>query len=110
MPALSQAITGALYGLYVGLALSWFASSVGQALAFLLGRYLFRASVKAYLLQRVPNFPQIVSGARGGVEGALQLVVSTGAGDKGKLIADEQGATRPQMQSGSHVAYVCGAQ
>lgn len=56
---LLQAITGALYGLYVGLALSWFASSVGQALAFLLGRYLFRASVKAYLLQRVPNFPQI---------------------------------------------------
>ncbi len=47
----------------MGLALSWFASSVGQALAFLLGRYLFRASVKAYLLQRVPNFPQIVSGA-----------------------------------------------
>ncbi|KAG2500159.1 hypothetical protein HYH03_001741 [Edaphochlamys debaryana] len=54
-----QAITGALYGLYAGLVVSWLASSVGQALAFLLGRYLFRASVKSYLLQRVPNFPQI---------------------------------------------------
>ncbi|GFR42230.1 hypothetical protein Agub_g3123 [Astrephomene gubernaculifera] len=54
-----QAITGALYGLYAGLLVSWLASSVGQALAFLLGRYLFRASVKAYMLQRVPNFPQI---------------------------------------------------
>ncbi|KAG2438514.1 hypothetical protein HXX76_005065 [Chlamydomonas incerta] len=56
---LLQAITGALYGLYAGLVVSWLASVVGQALAFLLGRYLFRASVKSYLLQRVPNFPQI---------------------------------------------------
>ncbi|GLC44991.1 hypothetical protein PLESTB_001745900 [Pleodorina starrii] len=56
---LLQAITGALYGLYAGLLVSWFASSVGQALAFLLGRYLFRASVKSYLVTRVPNFPQI---------------------------------------------------
>ncbi|EFJ52800.1 hypothetical protein VOLCADRAFT_86135 [Volvox carteri f. nagariensis] len=56
---LLQAITGALYGLYAGLVVSWFASAVGQSLAFLLGRYLFRSSVKAYLVQRVPNFPQI---------------------------------------------------
>ncbi|KAG2430643.1 hypothetical protein HYH02_013641 [Chlamydomonas schloesseri] len=56
---LLQCITGALYGLYAGLVVSWLASAVGQALAFLLGRYLFRASVKSYLLQRVPNFPQI---------------------------------------------------
>ncbi|GIL77864.1 hypothetical protein Vretimale_6601 [Volvox reticuliferus] len=61
---LLQAITGALYGLYAGLIVSWFASSVGQSLAFLLGRYLFRASVKAYLVQRVTNFPQIEAAIR----------------------------------------------
>jgi hypothetical protein len=69
-----QCLAGALYGLYAGLALSWLASSLGQALAFLLGRYLFRATVKAYLLQRVPNFPQIVSSAlrSSAAQGALQ--------------------------------------
>jgi uncharacterized membrane protein YdjX (TVP38/TMEM64 family) len=56
---LLQVLSGALYSFYVGLLLSWFATSVGQALAFLLGRYLFRRSVKAYLIERVPNFPLI---------------------------------------------------
>ena len=54
-----QVLSGALYNFYVGLLVSWFATSVGQSLAFVLGRYLFRRSVKAYLLERVPNFPII---------------------------------------------------
>eukprot|EP00195_Chlamydomonas_chlamydogama_P007023 CAMPEP_0202892994 /NCGR_PEP_ID=MMETSP1392-20130828/2653_1 /ASSEMBLY_ACC=CAM_ASM_000868 /TAXON_ID=225041 /ORGANISM="Chlamydomonas chlamydogama, Strain SAG 11-48b" /LENGTH=252 /DNA_ID=CAMNT_0049577161 /DNA_START=593 /DNA_END=1351 /DNA_ORIENTATION=- len=54
-----QVISGALYGFWVGLLVSWLATSVGQSLAFLLGRYLFRASVKSYLHSTWPTFPTI---------------------------------------------------
>ena len=56
---LMQVLSGALYGFYMGLLITWVSSCAGQCLAFLLGRYLLRRSVKSYLLQRVPNFPQI---------------------------------------------------
>lgn len=54
-----QVISGALYGFWVGLLVSWVATSTGQSLAFLLGRYLFRQPVKTYLHQTWPNFPAI---------------------------------------------------
>jgi uncharacterized membrane protein YdjX (TVP38/TMEM64 family) len=54
-----QVISGALYGFWIGLLVSWVATSLGQSLAFLLGRYLFRAPVKSYLHQTWPNFPTI---------------------------------------------------
>lgn len=54
-----QVISGALYGFWMGLLVSWLATSIGQSLAFLLGRYLFRAPVKAYLHQTWPSFPTI---------------------------------------------------
>ena len=37
-----QVISGALYGLWSGLWISWLATSVGQSLAFLLGRWVLR--------------------------------------------------------------------
>lgn len=54
-----QVISGAVYGFWLGLLMSWVATSVGQSLAFLLGRYLFRAPVKAYLHSTWPSFPTI---------------------------------------------------
>ncbi len=54
-----QVMSGALYGFWMGLVVSWLATSVGQSLAFLLGRYLFRPTVKAYLHSTWPTFPAI---------------------------------------------------
>ena len=54
-----QVISGALYGFWSGLWISWVASTAGQSLAFLIGRHLFRAPVKAYLLATWPSFPVI---------------------------------------------------
>ena len=54
-----QLISGALYGFWMGFMVSWIATSLGQALAFLLGRYLFRPTVKSYLHNTWPTFPTI---------------------------------------------------
>lgn len=54
-----QVISGALYGFWMGLLISWFATSVGQSVAFLIGRYLFRPTVKSYLHSTWPSFPAI---------------------------------------------------
>ncbi|KAL6759383.1 snare associated Golgi protein-domain-containing protein [Haematococcus lacustris] len=54
-----QVMSGALYGFWMGLLVSWVATSLGQALAFLLGRYLFRPTVKSYLHSTWPTFPAI---------------------------------------------------
>eukprot|EP00200_Dunaliella_tertiolecta_P006651 CAMPEP_0202357512 /NCGR_PEP_ID=MMETSP1126-20121109/11511_1 /ASSEMBLY_ACC=CAM_ASM_000457 /TAXON_ID=3047 /ORGANISM="Dunaliella tertiolecta, Strain CCMP1320" /LENGTH=272 /DNA_ID=CAMNT_0048950411 /DNA_START=242 /DNA_END=1060 /DNA_ORIENTATION=+ len=54
-----QVISGALYGFTKGFMVSWVSTSTGQALAFLLGRYLFRPTVKAYLHSTWPTFPTI---------------------------------------------------
>eukprot|EP00197_Chlamydomonas_leiostraca_P006495 CAMPEP_0202868928 /NCGR_PEP_ID=MMETSP1391-20130828/11405_1 /ASSEMBLY_ACC=CAM_ASM_000867 /TAXON_ID=1034604 /ORGANISM="Chlamydomonas leiostraca, Strain SAG 11-49" /LENGTH=292 /DNA_ID=CAMNT_0049549159 /DNA_START=165 /DNA_END=1040 /DNA_ORIENTATION=- len=54
-----QVISGALYGFWMGMVVSWAATSMGQSLAFLLGRYLFRPTVKAYLHNTWPTFPTI---------------------------------------------------
>lgn len=54
-----QVISGALYGFGVGFFVSWCATSLGQCLAFLLGRYLFRPTVKTYLHNTWPTFPNI---------------------------------------------------
>jgi uncharacterized membrane protein YdjX (TVP38/TMEM64 family) len=54
-----QVISGALYGFWGGMAVSWTSTSLGQSLAFLLGRYLFRPTVKSYLHARWPTFPTI---------------------------------------------------
>eukprot|EP00798_Chlamydomonas_sp_ICE-L_P010152 gene10152-8055_t len=54
-----QVVSGALYGFWYGFLVSWVATSVGQSLAFVLGRYLFRALVKNYLRQTWPTFPVI---------------------------------------------------
>lgn len=56
-----QVISGALYGFWMGFMVSWGATSLGQCLAFLLGRYLFRPTVKAYLHSTWPTFPTIDS-------------------------------------------------
>jgi uncharacterized membrane protein YdjX (TVP38/TMEM64 family) len=47
---------GAVYGFALGSIITWLATVAGQTLAFLLGRYLLRDFVVAYLLKRVPNF------------------------------------------------------
>eukprot|EP00798_Chlamydomonas_sp_ICE-L_P015754 gene15754-21877_t len=52
-----QVVSGALYGFWFGLWVSWVATSIGQSLSFLLGRYLFRQAVKKYLHQSWPSFP-----------------------------------------------------
>jgi hypothetical protein len=54
-----QVATGALYGFWMGLLVSWIGTSAGQCLAFLLGRYLFRPTVKTYLHNTWPTFPAI---------------------------------------------------
>ncbi len=54
-----QVISGALYGFWFGFWVSWLATSAGQSLAFVLGRYLFRAPVKSYLHSTWPTFPII---------------------------------------------------
>eukprot|EP00877_Chromochloris_zofingiensis_P014815 jgi/Chrzof1/9588/Cz04g08160.t1 len=51
--------TGAVYGFLLGACISWLATSIGQTLAFLLGRYLLRDTVSAVLVKRVPNFSSI---------------------------------------------------
>mmetsp|Transcript_12836 Transcript_12836/g.22638 ORF Transcript_12836/g.22638 Transcript_12836/m.22638 type:complete len:320 (-) Transcript_12836:267-1226(-) len=56
---LMQLLSGALYGFWMGLVVSWVATSTGQSLAFLLGRYLFRPTVKNYLHSTWPSFPTI---------------------------------------------------
>jgi uncharacterized membrane protein YdjX (TVP38/TMEM64 family) len=54
-----QVMSGALYGFWMGMVVSWLATSAGQSLAFLLGRYLFRPTVKQYLHSTWPSFPAI---------------------------------------------------
>uniref|UniRef100_A0A7S0YCY1 VTT domain-containing protein n=1 Tax=Polytomella parva TaxID=51329 RepID=A0A7S0YCY1_9CHLO len=61
---LLQMVTGALYGMYLGFFVSWAATAIGQALAFVLGRYLLRKTVKSYLSQTFPNFPVIDAAIR----------------------------------------------
>ena len=61
---LMQIISGAVYGFWNGLLVSWVATSTGQSLAFLIGRYLFRASVKSYLHSNWPNFAAIDAAIR----------------------------------------------
>lgn len=51
-----QVVSGAVYGFGMGLIISWAATTLAQSFAFLLGRYLFRASVKSYMLTTFPNF------------------------------------------------------
>ncbi|MCB1640723.1 MAG: TVP38/TMEM64 family protein, partial [Xanthomonadales bacterium] len=43
---------GAIFGLWIGLLLASFASTIGATLAFLLSRFLFRDSVKSRFGQR----------------------------------------------------------
>lgn len=59
-----QVVSGALYGFWVGMLVSWMATSVGQCLAFLLGRYLFRQLVKNYLHRTWPSFHSIDAAMR----------------------------------------------
>lgn len=60
LPGMVLAVgAGATYGFYVGSAIIWTATSIGQTLAFLLGRYLFRDAVASWLLQRVERFSSI---------------------------------------------------
>jgi uncharacterized membrane protein YdjX (TVP38/TMEM64 family) len=48
---IAQVLSGALYGFWAGLAVSWLATNIGQCAAFLLGRYLFRPTVKVKAVQ-----------------------------------------------------------
>ncbi len=61
---LLQVITGAVYGLKYGMLMSWIGTSIGQTIAFLLGRHLFRAPVKSYLTSTWPTFPAIDAAIR----------------------------------------------
>ncbi len=47
---LMQVVSGALYGFWMGLLVSWVATSTGQSLAFLLGRCAgaLRFTIQAY--------------------------------------------------------------
>ena len=46
-------------GIYVGGALAWLGTSIGQTLAFIAGRYLLRDMVLDHVTQRYPKWPVI---------------------------------------------------
>ena len=50
---------GAVYGMPIGAAISWVGTLVGQILAFLVGRFLFKESLAALVEKRVPKFHAI---------------------------------------------------
>lgn len=50
---------GAAYGFYIGLAISWLGTVLGQVGAFLLGRFLLRDIVFSFLVKRVQGFASI---------------------------------------------------
>lgn len=58
---LFSVIGGAAYGPWLGAILSWFATAVGQTLAFLLGRYLLQNWVNSFLASRVSDFEAVSS-------------------------------------------------
>jgi uncharacterized membrane protein YdjX (TVP38/TMEM64 family) len=56
-PAMVMAMAGgAVFGLVAGTILTWLGSSIGQIIAFIIGRYLLRESVKSYLTKQFPKW------------------------------------------------------
>ena len=54
--------SGAAFGLAAGTLVAWLGTVLGQVGAFLLGRYLLRDVVVAYLEKRVPHFRAVDAG------------------------------------------------
>lgn len=62
LPAMVMAMSaGAIFGIVAGLLLSWLGSSVGQIIAFIAGRYVFRDVVVSYLARQFPKWTAIDS-------------------------------------------------
>lgn len=60
LPAMVMAMaSGAIFGMVFGSLLSWFGSSVGQIIAFGIGRYLLREIVLSYLSRQFPKWTAI---------------------------------------------------
>lgn len=60
LPAMIMAMSaGAIFGTVAGLLLSWLGSSVGQVIAFIAGRYVFRDAVVSYLTKQFPKWTAI---------------------------------------------------
>jgi uncharacterized membrane protein YdjX (TVP38/TMEM64 family) len=62
LPAMVMAMSaGAIFGIVAGVLLSWLGSSVGQVIAFIAGRYVFRDVVVSYLTRQFPKWTAIDS-------------------------------------------------
>lgn len=60
VPAMVMAMAaGAVFGMVAGTALVWVGSSVGQTIAFVIGRYLLRELVVQYLTKQFPKWTAI---------------------------------------------------
>jgi uncharacterized membrane protein YdjX (TVP38/TMEM64 family) len=60
LPAMVMAMAaGAIFGLVYGSLLAWMGSSVGQVIAFVIGRYLLREVVLSYLTSTFPKWTAI---------------------------------------------------
>ena len=60
LPAMVMAMaSGAIFGIITGTLLSWIGSSVGQVIAFIVGRYVFRDLVVSYLTRQFPKWTAI---------------------------------------------------
>lgn len=60
LPGMVLAVgAGAVYGFATAIVIIWTATCIGQTLAFLFGRYLFRDFIASWLIQKVENFAQI---------------------------------------------------
>ncbi|WPT16500.1 TVP38/TMEM64 family membrane protein [Picochlorum sp. SENEW3] len=60
LPAMVMSMaSGAIFGMVAGTAMSWFGSSVGQVIAFIAGRYVFKDAVVSYLTKQFPKWTAI---------------------------------------------------
>ena len=60
LPAMVMAMaSGAIFGIIGGAFLAWIGSSVGQVIAFVIGRYLLRGIVLSYLSVQFPKWTAV---------------------------------------------------